>query len=211
MKVLNKYYPSDFDPKKLPRIGRPKNRQQNVRMMLPMSIRCTRTTWWSLAPNVISRLGDEEEDKERKKKEAEELGESMKALENRSLDSKRQMDILATIGELKSIKCKHAHVSLDSMLESLLQDKEKKKKLEEEEDEALIRSIFQKRKRLPDEDEDSDDVQNKLEASDEIPIKTQNAEKSSINSSVRFVVVKRSAVKKSTGLQSLCQYHSDDE
>ncbi|KAK1550385.1 hypothetical protein Q3G72_018244 [Acer saccharum] len=113
----------------------------------------------------------------------------MKALENRSLDSIRQMDILATIGELKSIKCKHAHVSLDSMLESLPQDKEKKKKKLEEEDEALIRSIFQKRKRLPDEDEDedSDDVQNKI------------------------VVVKRSAAKKSTGLQSLCQYHSDDE
>ncbi|KAK4853765.1 hypothetical protein QYF36_014168 [Acer negundo] len=202
-KVLTKYYPSDFDPKKLPRIRRPnKNRQQNVCMMSPMSIRCntcgnyiykvtkfnfrkedvigntylgiqifrlyfkctrcsaelTITTDPMNSDYVVEsgakrnfeawRVEDEEEDKQRKKKEAEELGDSMKALENRSLDSKRQMDILAAVDELKSIKCKHANVSLDSMLEPLLQDKEKKKKKleEEEEDEALIRSIFQKRK-----------------------------------------------------------------
>ncbi|PIA41452.1 hypothetical protein AQUCO_02200103v1 [Aquilegia coerulea] len=39
-KVLNKYFPPDFDPSKVPRRRQLKNGQMNIRMMLPMGVRC---------------------------------------------------------------------------------------------------------------------------------------------------------------------------
>jgi len=39
-KVLNKYYPPDFDPNKIPRRKMPKDRQYVVRLMAPFNMRC---------------------------------------------------------------------------------------------------------------------------------------------------------------------------
>ena len=39
-KVLIKYYPPDFNPALLPKNHRPRDKQDNVRNMLPMTIRC---------------------------------------------------------------------------------------------------------------------------------------------------------------------------
>ena len=39
-KVLIKYYPPDFNPALLPKSHRPRDKQDNVRNMLPMTIRC---------------------------------------------------------------------------------------------------------------------------------------------------------------------------
>ena len=193
-KVLNKYYPPDFDPSKLPRVRRPKNQQMKVRMMLPMSIRCNTcgnyiykgTKFNSRKEDVIGearesllyifyifnlkdvysfcnwfsdfsciffllfqtylgiqifrfyfkctrcsaeltiktdpqnsdyvvesgatrnfepwREEDEAFEKEKHKRNAEEMGDPMKSLENRTLDSKREMDILAALDEMKSMK-----------------------------------------------------------------------------------------------------------
>lgn len=38
-KVLNKYYPPDYDPSKVPRVKR-KNKQNDVRIMAPFNLRC---------------------------------------------------------------------------------------------------------------------------------------------------------------------------
>ncbi|KFK36175.1 hypothetical protein AALP_AA4G088000 [Arabis alpina] len=220
-KVLNKYYPPDFDPSKLPRLRRPKNQQINVRMMLPMSVRCTTcgnyiykgTKFNSRKEDVIGetylgiqifrfyfkctkcsaeltmktdpqnsdyvvesgasrnyepwRAQDEEVDKDKQKRDAEEMGDAMKSLENRTLDSKREMDIIAALDEMKSMKSRHATVTVDAMLEALQRTGAEKVKRIEEEDEAVIKSIFGKQKevirRIADEesddgeDDDSDD------------------------------------------------------
>lgn len=39
-KVLNKYFPPDFDPALIPRRKRAKNNEMKIRMMLPFSLRC---------------------------------------------------------------------------------------------------------------------------------------------------------------------------
>lgn len=201
--MLNKYYPPDFDPAKIPRRRMPKNQQIKVRMMLPMSIRCGTcgnyiyqgTKFNSRKEDVIGetylgiqifrfyfkctkcsaeitmktdpqnsdyvvesgaarnfepwRAEDEVGEEEQKKRDAEEMGDAMKSLENRTLDSKREMDILSALDEMKSMKSRHAHVSVDSMLEALQRSApvQQEDKLEEE-DEALIKSLFQGSKEI---------------------------------------------------------------
>jgi len=40
-------------------------------------------------------------------REEEEMGNAMKALENRTLDSKREMDIMAALDEVQSLNSRH--------------------------------------------------------------------------------------------------------
>ncbi|NP_001352813.1 uncharacterized protein LOC100381597 [Zea mays] len=219
-KVLNKYYPPDFDPSKIPRRRQPKNQQIKVRMMLPMSIQCGTcgtyiykgTKFNSRKEDVVGetylgiqifrfyfkctkcsaeitfktdpqnsdytvesgasrnfepwRAQDEAADKEKIKRDAEEMGDAMKALENRAMDSKQDMDILAALEEMRSMKSRHAGVSVDQMLEILKRsahEKEEKAIAElDEEDEELIKSITFRNsgfyvKRIEDDDDDDDE------------------------------------------------------
>ncbi|CAL5350745.1 unnamed protein product [Camellia sinensis] len=188
-KVLNKYYPSDFDSAKIPRRRQPKNQQMKVRMMLPMSISCGTysnyiykgTKFNSRKEEVICE--DEETYKEKQKRKTEEMRDAMKSLENRTLDSKREMDILAALDEVKSMSSRQATISVDAMLEILQRSAEEKEKKLEEEDEALVKSLFgaprEVVRRIDDDilDDDKDLSQ----------ISTDNAETSNNNSKRRKV------------------------
>lgn len=211
-KVLNKYYPPDFDPSKLPRGKRGKHNEMKVRMMLPMSVRCKTcgnfmykgTKFNTRKEDVLGEdyLGiqvfrfywrckrcaqeftmktdpknsdyvleegatrnyepwrDEDVAKveAEAKKEEEEKGNAMKALENRTLDSKREMDIMSALDEMRSLKSRHEGVDTEVALAALRRSVPSGDVQLEEEDEAAVRQMLLQRagfvRRLSDSDED---------------------------------------------------------
>ncbi|KAK9826351.1 hypothetical protein WJX81_001008 [Elliptochloris bilobata] len=198
-KVLIKYFPPDFDPSKLPRGKRPDNNMMKVRMMLPMSVRCsTCGTYMYKGTKFNTRKEDVEgedylgiqvfrfyfrcsacaaeltmktdpansdytmerggtrnyepwRDKERTVAEAiaareeEEKGNAMKALENRTLDSKREMDIMNALDEMQSLNKRHERVDTAAALAALQRSADSEQVELDAEDEAAIRAMLAQR------------------------------------------------------------------
>eukprot|EP00850_Spirogloea_muscicola_P002358 SM000009S23487 [mRNA] locus=s9:224878:226394:- [translate_table: standard] len=198
-KVLNKYYPPDFDPATIPRRKQPKNAQMKVRMMLPMSIRCStcgnyiykgkkfnskkedavgeaylgiqifrfyfkctrcsaelvmktdpQNSDYTMEAGATRnfepwRAKDEAEDVARREREAEEMGNAMKSLENRTAESKREMDIMAALDEMRTMRARQAGVGTDAMLAALQRTAAPAAPRSDAEldaeDEALLRSV----------------------------------------------------------------------
>ncbi|KAI0003305.1 CWC16 protein [Russula compacta] len=203
-KVLNKYFPPDFDPALIPRRKGPKNSQQVVRLMAPFSMRCNtcgeyiykgkkfnarketvegedyygikifrfyiKCTLCSAeitfktdpkntdyaAEHGASRnfepWREEEavEEEDRLAKLEEEENNPMKALENRTIDSKREMDVLDALHDIRARNARNERVGQSEDLigrlgrEEVLSPEDEQRRREEEEDERLVREVFAK-------------------------------------------------------------------
>ncbi|XP_023396709.1 splicing factor YJU2 isoform X4 [Loxodonta africana] len=188
-KVLNKYYPPDFDPSKIPKLKLPKDRQYVVRLMAPFNMRCktcgeyiykgkkfnarketvqnevylglpifrfyikctrclAEITFKTDPENTdytmehgatrnfqAEKLLEEEEKRVQKEREDEELNNPMKVLENRTKDSKLEMEVLENLQELKDLNQRQAHVDFEAMLRQHRLSEEERQQQEQEEDE----------------------------------------------------------------------------
>ncbi|XP_037026655.1 splicing factor YJU2 [Bradysia coprophila] len=170
-KVLNKYYPPDFDPAKIPRMKLAKNRQYTVRLMAPFNMRCVtcgeyiykgkkfnarkedvedqtylgiriyrfyikctrclqeisfktdpQNTDYEIEAGATRnfmalKLAEEQAKREEDDLKEEEASNPMKLLENRTQQSRNEIELLESLEELKDLNRRQQRVDYDSMLE----------------------------------------------------------------------------------------------
>jgi hypothetical protein len=216
-KVLNKYYPPDFDPSKIRNFEKKSVRRMcNVRMMLPMTIRCYTCgnylyigTKFNMKVETVTEedylgikvyrfylkctqcygeitfktdprnhdyvaergasrnhnpwkdiLMAEEEYKEVKQSEMKE--DAMKSLEHRTYDSKREMDILDALDQVKNLNRRQADVNTDELIEKVITKEKEMETAITEEEEKEIRERYERLKvrRIEDYDNLDSEVNN---------------------------------------------------
>ncbi|KAF8738602.1 hypothetical protein AX14_010899 [Amanita brunnescens Koide BX004] len=201
-KVLNKYFPPDFDPDLIPRRKQPKNSQQVVRLMAPFSMRCNTCGEYiykgkkfnarketvegedyygikifrfyikcTLCSAEITFKTDPKntdyaaehgasrnfepwreekivEEEDRLAKLEEEENNPMKVLENRTIDSKREMDILDALQDIRAKNARIERVGQTIDLtarinkDEIESEEDAERRRLEEEDEKRVREVF---------------------------------------------------------------------
>ncbi|KAG1171517.1 hypothetical protein G6F70_002256 [Rhizopus microsporus] len=196
-KVLNKYFPPNFDPSQIPRQKKPKDLQHKVRLMSPFSMRCESCgeyiykgkkfnarketvegeTYLSIkifrfyircprcsaeitfktdpkntdyvAEHGASRNFEpwREQDDKKESGDEEEENDPMKALENRTLDSKREMEILDALDEIRTRNARAERIDVDEVLNRFSNEDQAeinaRMKEEEEEYEKEAKAVFE--------------------------------------------------------------------
>ncbi|KAJ3168114.1 hypothetical protein HDU87_001229 [Geranomyces variabilis] len=220
-KVLNKYFPPDFDPSKIPRRKLAKDQQHKVRLMTPFSMQCTICgeyvakgkkfnarkervlgedylgiqvfRFYIRCPRCSGEItfktdpqkadyvaehgavrnfepwrdDDDANEAHRALRAAAEENNPMKALENRTLDSKREMDILDALDEIRMRNARSERVDANGVLDGIIgqgiEERELARRTIEEHDDALAKAIFKNAvdgdlvRRIVDGDDDDDD------------------------------------------------------
>ncbi|ALC42718.1 CG8435 [Drosophila busckii] len=196
-KVLNKYYPPDFDPSKIPRMKLAKNRQYTVRLMAPFNMRCKtcgeyiykgkkfnarkedvenetylgiriyrfyikctrclqeisfktdpQNTDYEIEAGATRnfmalKLAEEQARREERELREEEANNPMKLLENRTQQSRNEIEMLESLEELRDLNRRQQTVDYTTMLEQFnpVETETERLEREEREDEALVKSI----------------------------------------------------------------------
>jgi hypothetical protein len=209
-KVLNKYYPPDFDPSKIPRLRKPKDVQEKVRLMAPFSMRCLTCNeyiakgkkfnarketaqgedylglkifrFYIRCPRCSAEItfktdpqnadykcefgalrnfdpwreGRLQEKEEEEEEERERELDPMRALERRTEESKREMDILDALDEIRIRNARNERLDQNEIIDRMLgETPEEKLRREEEEIERLAREAFAKKPIIPFDQENS--------------------------------------------------------
>lgn len=209
-KVLNKYYPPDFDPSKIPRMKLPKNRQYTVRLMAPFNMRCKtcgeyiykgkkfnarkedaenedylgiriyrfyikctrclqeisfktdpQNTDYEIEEGATRnfmalKLAQEQEKREEDAEKEEEATNPMKLLENRTQQSKQEIELMESLEELRDLNRRQGNVDYDSMLLKYnpAELKEQIKRMQEEEDERTVQNLMGTKRKIDEEVEE---------------------------------------------------------
>lgn len=212
-KVLNKYYPPDYDPSLIPRLKRAKDRQYVIRVMAPFNMRCKtcgnyiyKGTKFNARMETVQdknylglriyrfyikctrcvaeitfmtdpenqdyslehgatrnfeaeKLLAQQEKKLQAQKEEDEAN-PMKMLEIRTRDSKREMEMVEALEELRELNERHVAIDYEGMLRERQESEEERQAREKREEDLEIRAIFSSDaiRRLQD-DSDEDEPQ----------------------------------------------------
>ena len=197
-KVLNKYYPPDFDPAKLPKLEIPKDRQYVVRLMAPFTMRCLTCgnyvykgkkfnsrketavgekylgiqiyRFYIRCPQCLSeisfktdpentdyvvdngayrtfqaeRIAEMAEEQVVQEKEEEEANNPMLALENRTKESRREMDVLDALEEIRDWNARNAQVKFEDLMEEHLKCEQQAAEDTEKADMEFANKVFSK-------------------------------------------------------------------
>lgn len=94
------------------------------------------------------KLAEEQAQREENERKEEEANNPMKLLENRTQQSKHELELLESLEELKDLNRRQQTIDFDAMLSQFdtREAKEKLKKLQEERDEQYIKSVFAAKK-----------------------------------------------------------------
>lgn len=248
-KVLNKYYPPDYDPSKVPKSKEKRNATFEIRLMAPCNMRCTTcgeyiykgrkfnarkedvddmnylglriyrfyikctacvseicfrtdpaSTDYIIEAGATRnfealRKAEEIAEKEQEARKEELENNPMKLLEERTTQSKNEMEIAESLDELRELNRRTVALDYDSMFERFAEERRNAEVSEEKKDEEFVKSIFSKNdaghkiKRLHDDSDDEEEgtvkkVSRLQNATDHLVEKKSTAEKAAWEKSI---------------------------